>query len=123
MKTRPPAVRVLPDRAQILQLLIQWKDQYDRIETVDQQVDALTKRAPESPLFEALWTTFECYSTLLETFILGNAKSAWLEYFAYECHMGQKLGDVTCGNPGDPGYRVYHLNDLEALATFLSDSQ
>lgn len=100
-------------RNDILALLIAWAAQHDAIEAVYDALEHSVGITPESPLSEALWGTFDLYSTALEASILGNADSGWLGYFDVECDMGAKP------HPVEDGAATYLLNGIEALADML----
>lgn len=103
----------LPDAAAMLPLLVQWRHQHDAIEAVLGALAGAVGRVPETPLFDALWGTFDAYTSVLAE-RLGDDRN-WLRWYAEDCRMG--------GQPHTAylGARAIQVVALEDLARFLVD--
>lgn len=81
--------------AEMVPLLERWKEAHDAIAEADGDLELLTGRSPEAPLFQAMWGAMGCYTEFLELHLVGSANSHWLEWYQFECEMGERPKEVT----------------------------
>jgi hypothetical protein len=99
--------------AEMVPLLERWKAAHDAISEADGDLVQLTGRSPESPLFNAMWGAFGAYTEFLELHLVGRAGSRWLEWYQFECAMGERVKQASVG--GKPYRLVRNLTDLAIL--------
>lgn len=99
---------------EMLPLLEKWAAIHLELKEADEKLDALTGRAPESQLCNAMWKTFDAYSEALEVQLIGRSDSDWLEWYRFECQMGARGMDVQLVE-GGPMVEIRTLDDLARL--------
>lgn len=104
-------------RDEILTHLLRWSEIVAEVSAVDDALEELTGRAPEGRLTTAMWSVIGAYGQTLETLLIGNAESGWLEWFLWENDMGNRGHVASVG----PKSEDRPIDSLEAFADLLMD--
>jgi len=74
-------------------MLEAWRGRREELDAQLDALSALTKAAPECPLFEAIEDVWSAYTVSLGELIGDDAE--WLQWYWLECDMGNKPREVT----------------------------
>jgi hypothetical protein len=83
-------------RAEKLELLKDWQDQYTKIKEVEEKLSEIVCFDFDSPLGEAMGGTFDRYTDTLGKFIGNDAE--WLHWYWLENDMGKRGLEAGYGN-------------------------
>ena len=76
------------NEAQIISALEPWAAQYKSIRAAYEPLEDALNLGPENPIFEALYSTFDAYSEVLEQ-LVGDT-GGWLDWYVHENELGGK---------------------------------
>lgn len=83
-------------KRQVLPLVSLWVERGKELHRTQDATSATLMASPEAPLFKAAWECFVGYTKNLAE-IIGD-DDGWLEWFAWECELGQKPMEMTFAN-------------------------
>lgn len=101
-----------PTHKQIIAMLAPWVERHAAIDAAFEPLMAGNYMSVDSPLFDAVWITFDRYTDALE--LLVGDKFGWLHWYQGENGMGaSKLG--ASPRAGAPLRAIKSLSDLAWL--------
>ena len=101
--------------AEMIPFLERWKTVYEALAQADGEMANLTGRSPESRLFTGMWNAMGGYSEFLELHLVGSTTWKWLDWYQFECRMGERPMEVKT----DHGTR--NIGSVEDLAMLLEE--
>lgn len=102
------------DKEQMITELKKWQKSISKIDNLFESFNETVGVSPDSPMFDALYTTIDKYTDVLERSLVGNNNPGWLSWYTWENDMGTKEFEANPGNWSEDR-KIKNLSDLADL--------